>query len=148
MKIFIMHYATNMQNTHRTKKRKPMALITLFRFITMFYGIDSLMHNIPHIQSECGNIPHNTMSPLIPYWVHFTFKVQNPTSKVQGQWFPPKSGGACKSFRLGPLILYFFLFRGGCPCMYLPPQKKLVGGGLMSTLSNGLRCVLIVHGHP
>ena len=37
--------------------------ITLFRSITMFCGIDNMMQNIPHIQYECGNIPHNNVSP-------------------------------------------------------------------------------------
>ena len=28
-------------------------VITLFRIITMFYGTDNILWNIPHIQYEC-----------------------------------------------------------------------------------------------
>ena len=37
--------------------------IALFKSITVLCGIDSILHNIPYIQYECGNIPHNIVSP-------------------------------------------------------------------------------------
>ena len=36
--------------------------ITLFRSIIIFRGTDNIMWNIPHIQSECDNIPQNIVS--------------------------------------------------------------------------------------
>ena len=34
----------------------------------MFYGTYIILLNIPHIQSECGNIPHDTVSPTKHYY--------------------------------------------------------------------------------
>ena len=38
--------------------------ITLFRSITVLRGTDDIMKNIPHIQSEHGDIMHNDVSPM------------------------------------------------------------------------------------
>ena len=38
--------------------------MTLFRFITMFYGTDNITQNNPHIQIEYGSVPQNIVMDL------------------------------------------------------------------------------------
>ena len=71
--------------------------ITLFRFITLFRGTINILHNIPHIQIECGkyfrifcrilSVPQNIVMNLIN--VMENAKLNCPISFVETT-SPPK----------------------------------------------------------
>jgi hypothetical protein len=53
----------NMKNKPCNNTHIPQALITLFRYITIFYGIDNILQNIPTFRLDAGNILKNIVSP-------------------------------------------------------------------------------------
>ena len=48
---------------HKKNSLLHFPIITLFRSTTIFCGIDIILCNILHIQSEYGNIMYNIVSP-------------------------------------------------------------------------------------
>ena len=45
-------------------REHPNTNITFFISVIVFCGIDNILQNIPHIQTECEEYSHNIVSPI------------------------------------------------------------------------------------
>ena len=134
-----LHLQFYIEKNNKRKKWNPpiIIFITLFKSIITLRGTDNILHNIPHIQYECGNIQeyfveccksHKTLSWIWIMLCWFTWLYW--LSTIIMRWLDPNQGDSNFLHNLWSSCEILFIikvkihvvFRGS----YYPPPKPQI----------------------